>query len=231
MIKEDNVECCGSCDYSWGNFKNLNTDELKLVCKNRYQANYTAGEIIFKQGSPISDAVFLLSGYAKIHVEGFDGKRILLSIAQQSTLIAGPGAYLDNKHNYTLTALTNVKACFIKMDILKHLVLTNSKFAEGFLVDISQKSVVTFHKLISHSQKKMPGRLAEALLYLANVVHKSDEFTLLLSRQELGELSGMAKESVVRLLRDFSDAHFVETNEHQIKLLNKVALEDVSSKG
>jgi hypothetical protein len=41
----------------------------------------------------------------------------------------------------------------------------------------------------------MHGRLTETILYLADEVHNSNEFIMLLSRQELGELSGMAKES------------------------------------
>lgn len=231
MINVNKVTCCGKCQFGWANFKNLSDAELVTVCENRFQAKFKKGEIILKQGTPISYAVFLLSGYAKIDVEGFDNKKILISIAQQSVLIAGPGAYTDNRHIYSLSALTDVTACFISMDIIKELVRTNSAFAEGFLADISRKSIGTFKKLISYSQKKMPGRMAEALLYLANDVHKSDEFTMLLSRQELGDLSGMAKESVVRLLREFTDEKLIEEKEHIFKILNKESLIEISHKG
>lgn len=231
MYRVENLICCGKCENKWDNFNNLNESELTMICENRYQTVFKKGEIIFKQGSPISDAVFLLSGYAKTHIEGFDGKSVIIGIAKQSYLIAGPGVYVDNRHNYTLTALSDVRACFIKMDIIKDLVRTNSKFAEGFLIDISRKSVGTLKKLISQTQKKMPGRLAETLLYLANDIHKSDDFTMLLSRQELGELSGMAKESVVRLLKEFHDANLIEEKEHHFKIIDKEMLVSISNKG
>jgi hypothetical protein len=46
--------------------------------------------------------------------------------------------------------------------------------------------------------------MADALLYLSDEIFKSDEFDMILTRQELGEMTNMAKEGVVRILRWFS---------------------------
>jgi len=194
-------------------------------------AEFKAGEIIFKQGAPISSAVFLIKGMAKMYIEGYDNKRMMIGISKQSRLIAGPGTFVDNRHHYSAAALTDVTACFIKMDVLKQFIHTNGKFAEGWLVDISKKSLNTFYKFLSHTQKKMHGRLAETLLYLADEVHESDEFTMLLSRLELGELSGMAKESVVRILKDFNDDGIIKDKCPYIKILNKEKLIMISNMG
>ena len=67
--------------------------------------------------------------------------------------------------------------------------------------DLSVKSYALHSKLVSLTQKKMPGRLAEAILFFADEVCKSDAFDIILSRQELGEMTNMAKESVVRILK------------------------------
>jgi CRP/FNR family transcriptional regulator len=231
MIKNMEHPCCVKCESRWENFNNLSEGELKLICDNRHIAEFSPGEIIFKQGVPISSAVFLTKGMAKMYIEGYDSKRMMIGIAKRSALIAGPGTYVDNKHHYSVAALTDVTACFIKMDILKGLVHTNGKFAEGYLTDISKKSLRTFYKFLSHTQKKMHGRLAETILYLADEIHNSDEFTMLLSRQELGELSGMAKESVVRILRDFNEDKIIDDKCPYIKILNKEKLKMISNMG
>ena len=231
MVENCIVSSCTDCESGWENFKNLSEDELKYVCENRSLAMFRPGEIIFKQGSPISSAVFLINGMGKLYIEGYDNKKIMIGIAKQKRLIAGPGTYVDNRHHYTLAALTDVKACFIKMDVLKELVLKNSKFAEGFLIDVSKKALNTFYRFLSHSQKKMHGRMAETILYLANQVHESDTFDMLLSRQELGELSGMAKESVVRILKDFSEDQIIEDKCPHIKILDKEKLQLISNMG
>lgn len=231
MIDKNNTPCCVECDTRWENFNNLTEEEIKIVCENRHIAEFKPGEIIFKQGAPISSAVFLTEGMAKMYIEGFDNKRMMIGIAKQGRLIAGPGTFVDNRHHYSVSALTDVTACFIRMDTLKEFAHSNGKFAEGWLKDISSKSLQTFYKFLSHTQKKMHGRLAETLLYLADEIHQSDEFTMLLSRQELGELSGMAKESVVRILKDFNEDKIVDDKCPYIKILNKEKLKMISNMG
>ena len=231
MVNNTNVSCCIDCEHRWENFNNLSDEELKTVCDNRHIAEFKTGEIIFKQGSPLSSAVFLTKGLAKMYIEGYDNKRMMIGIAKKCRLIAGPGTYVDNRHHYSVAALTDVTACFIKMDVLKEFVHTNGKFAEGYLRDVSEKSLQTFYRFLSHTQKKMHGRLAETLLYLADEIHESDKFTILLSRQELGELSGMAKESVVRILKDFNEDNIIKDKCPNIEILNKDKLKMISNMG
>jgi len=223
--------CCGSCPHAWSNFKNLSVDEMKELSRNRFQSSFTAGEMIFKAGSPTSNAVFLSSGIAKIYLEGFDGKKIILGLAKPGRLIAGPGAYVDSTHHYSLVALTDVRACFIEMNMIKSYVKNNPLFAEGYLQDISKKSLTTFYKMMSLVQKKMPGRMAEGLLTLANEVFQADEFAPILSRQELGEFTGMAKENVVRILKEFSNEGIISLDGPIIIINDKQKLELISANG
>jgi len=222
---------CADCEHGWENFKTLTKEQLERVNQNKFQADFKPGEIIFKQGSPTSNAVFLINGMAKIYIEGYDSKRMMVGIAKPEQLIAGPGTFVDSRHHYSVAALTDVSACFIKMDLLRELVHENSMFAEGWLQDISKKSLATFYKFLSHTQKKMHGRLAETLIYLSDQVHESDVFTMILSRQELGELSGMAKESVVRILKEFSEDKIIDDKCPHIKIINKEKLILISKMG
>ncbi len=57
-MKDNTIADCGSCTCGWKNFDNLSQDELKVINSNRYEASFKAGEIIFKQGAPTSNAVF-----------------------------------------------------------------------------------------------------------------------------------------------------------------------------
>ena len=125
---------------------------------------------MMKQGSPSSNALFLSSGMAKIYIEGINGKNFIMSIAKPGRLIMGPGAYVNSRYTYTVSALTKVQVCFISFDVFRHLARVNADFAEGLLTDISAKSLKTHNRLINLTQKKMPGRMAETLLYLADEI-------------------------------------------------------------
>ena len=230
MIKE-NQHTCKNCPFAWGNFDNLTDKQLELVNSNRSETLFKAGEIIFKQGSPTSNAIFISQGLAKIYMEGYDSKNIILSIASSGMLIAGPGAYVDNRHHYSLAALTDVVACFVDISIIKDLVHQNSLFAEGYLKDVSQKSLNIFNKLVSFTQKKMHGRLAEGIVHLSEKIYKSNAFKCSLSRQELGEFTGMTKESVVRLLKEFNDEDIVRVDNNKMEILDLTKLKKIMVSG
>ncbi len=225
------ISSCETCTHPWKNFQYLTNDEIRLVNDNRYEATFKPGEIILKQGSPSSNALFMASGMAKTYIEGVNGKNFIMSIALPGRLIVGPGAYVDSRHSYTVSAITAVQACFINFEIFKHLVRVNGAFAEGLLEDISAKSLNTLNRMVSLSQKKMHGRLADALLYFSDSVFKSDEYEMILSRQELGEMTNMAKECVVRILKELEDSGVVYSDSSKVKIIDKERLIQISLKG
>jgi CRP-like cAMP-binding protein len=231
MSEINTIDSCETCEMRWKNFQHLTKSELKLINTNRYEASFKSGEIIIKQGAPASNALFLASGMAKSYIEGNSGRNLIMSILQPGRLIMGPGAFVNSRHTYSVAAITAVQACFVNFDIFKYLVKVNGSFAEGLLEDIGSKSLRTHIRMVSLTQKKMPGRLAEILLYFADEIFKSDEFEIVLSRQELGEMTNMVKESVVRILKEMVRSDVISTTSSMIKILDRQKLQQISEKG
>ena len=225
------ISSCETCTRRWNNFQHLTKEELNLVNENRYEATFKPGEIILKQGSPTSNALFIATGMAKTYIEGLNGKNFIISIALPGRLILGPGAYVDSRHTYTVAAITTVQACFINFEVFKQIVRINGAFAEGLLEDISAKSLGSLTRMVNLSQKKMHGRLADALLYFSDVVFKNDEYEMILSRQELGEMTNMAKECVVRILKELEDSGVIYSDSSKIKIIDREKLVQISVKG
>jgi CRP-like cAMP-binding protein len=225
------IDSCENCTMKWKNFQHLTKSELQLINANRYEATFKPGEIMIKQGSPTSNALFMANGMAKIYIEGINGKNFIMGIALPGKLIMGPGAYLNSRHTYSVAAITTVQACFISFDIFKHLVKVNGEFAEGLLEDISAKAQKSLIRMVNLSQKRMSGRLAEVLLYFADEVFHSDEYEMILSRQELGEMTSMAKECSVRILKELEDSGVIYSDSSKIKILDKKRLIQISEKG
>jgi CRP/FNR family transcriptional regulator len=225
------IENCENCTKRWKNFKHLTKTELQTINENRYEATFKPGEIMLKQGSPTSNALFMSGGLAKTYIEGINGKNFITGIALPGRLILGPGAYVNSRHTYSVSAITAVHACFISFDIFRQIVRVNGAFAESLLEDISAKSQKTMIHMVNLAQKRMSGRLAEALLYFADEVFKSDEYDMILSRQELGEMTTMAKECVVRILKELEDSKVIYSDSSKIKILDRKKLIEISEKG
>jgi CRP-like cAMP-binding protein len=77
----------------------------------------------------------------------------------------------------------------------------------------------------------MAGRIAEALLFFSDEVYHSDTFDVILTRQELGELTNMAKESVVRILKELDSQGVIKSDSSRIQILDMSRLHLISEKG
>ena len=230
MLNENRGSCL-KCTHGWQNFNNLSEDELTKVNEFRCEAKFKAGETIFKQGAPCSNLVFLISGFAKVYIDGLDGKRIILNFVQSGRMIMGPGLYVDGRHNYSVSAISDVEVCFVDSNIIKEMVRTNSKFAEGYITDIAKRSLTCHDRLLNLTQKKMHGRLAEGILFMSDTLFKKDKFDCIMTRQEIGEFTNMSKESVVRILNKFNSEGILNVNHTIIEILDKKKLQQIMMTG
>lgn len=225
------INSCENCTKGWKNFKHLTDNEMQSINENRYEATFKPGEVMIKQGSPTSSALFMATGVAKVYVEGIRGKNFILGIAQPGEMIMGPGGWVSSRHTYSVSAITSVQACFINFDSFKKLSKTNGAFAESLLEEISAKALSYQTRMVNQAQKRMSGRLAEILLYFADNIFLRDEYDMILSRQELGEMTSMAKECVVRILKELEDSGTIYSDSSKIKILNKEKLKLISENG
>ena len=64
----------------------------------------------------------------------------------------------------------------------------------------------------------MHGRLADVLIYLSEKIYNSRIFDLTITRQEIGEMSNMTKESATRILKEFEQAGIIKLETKHIEL-------------
>jgi CRP/FNR family transcriptional regulator len=69
------------------------------------------------------------------------------------------------------------------------------------------------------------------LLCLSARVYKTENFELLLSRKEIAELSGLSREKVIRILKEFKESKYIETQGKVIKILDYESLQKISDFG
>ena len=222
---------CGKCNAGWKSFRYLSKGEIEVVNSNRYEATFKPGEIMVKQGSPASNALFMATGIAKSYIEGPKGKNMILDIEKPGRLILGPGAYINSRYSYSVSAITSVQACFVTAEILKQLARANSKFAESLLEEFCSRNLRSHEIMLGMAQKRMSGRLASIILYLSDDIFGNEEFDMIFTRQELGDMANMAKECVVRILKELEDSGVINSNASGLKILDRKKLVSISENG
>ena len=222
---------CVDCELKSQLFCFLSPKELELVDANKIHIHFKAGETIKKQGTRMSHVLSVNRGLAKLYLEGIDGRSAILRIVKPTNFIGGPGIYFDQMHHFSITALLDTSVCFIDLQVFKNILRINQVFAEEFLKDFSRDVIKVYNRLIYLTQKQMPGRIADSLIYLHDEIFMKSKFPMLLSRADLSDLSAMSKESAVKVLRDFQKEGIIHISHQEIEILEIESLRKISQIG
>ncbi len=231
MNKQEIQNKVNRCEAKPVFFNSLNNEQLKTVDVNRFVVHFKAGETIFKQGSALTHIIYIIEGKTKVLLEDSDNRTILLKILKQPDIIGGPGFNTDYRNHFSVVALEDTKACFVDVNLFKRLVLSNQPFAMNLIAYLNHEIVDLFDKLKDLTHKHMNGRLADTLIYLSGDVYQSLEFTTLLSRSDIANMSSMTNESAIRTLKKFKDDGIINYKGNYFKIMKKDVLLDISRKG
>jgi CRP/FNR family transcriptional regulator, polysaccharide utilization system transcription regulator len=225
--------CCVNCfvDKDENLFKTLSEEELKYLIDGKLHINFKRGETIIKQNTFSTHVVCIKKGMAKVYIEGVKDKNIILKLVGQSDFITGGNLFSSSVRQFTVSAITDVTCCFINSEKVIELYSRNKQFAIQLLKIHTHQNNILLSTLVNLTQKYMPGRVADSLLYLKNEIFKTNPFLLPLSRQDLADMSAMTKESYVRILKEFKTSGFIEIDRNSIEIIDEETLQSISKNG
>ena len=221
---------CKHCFKKSPLFGLLRQNELDSLNEARLEVSFKKGEIIYKQGTPLTHIVIINEGLGKIYLEGIKGRNLILNYTRRYDLNGGVGVFIDQRHHSSLMAVTDCGACFIDINAFKAVLRSNSTFMEAYMKEFSQRVRHTYQQFAVLTQKNMEGRMAESILFLNDQVFRNGVIKNV-SKQDLAELTAMTKESAIRVLKEFKDDGLIEIVDHTISILDQKALQQVAAHG
>jgi CRP/FNR family transcriptional regulator len=222
---------CNQCKKRIEVFKVLRDEDAKLIEASRYEVLYLAGETIFKQGTSFTHTVCILEGLVKVYLETRKRKNFILSLIGPGEMLGSPGMFTDNMHHFSVVAVEDTLACHVDRQAIEEIIRSNSLFAIEMQKKSNLRDIRHYRKFRTLAQKQMPGRVAEAILYLNANIYKSNPFILTITRQDIADLASITKEGTIRILKDFKDAGLISVNGNQLEILNEKALINISENG
>lgn len=231
MNQRECAEDCFHCTKKLSIFDNLNHDELGLINNTKNMVRFKAGEIILKQGTVLTHLACLTSGLAKIYLEGDNNKNLLIRFLRPTQIVGGPGMFTDFKLHFTVQAIEDSYACFIDASVLTELITNNHEFAIRLLKHSNDQEIRNYRKMLNLTQKQMHGRIADALLYLSQNIFSEEKDGFFINRQDLADFTGMAKESAIRILKEFSNENLITLQGKKIIVNQPEILLNISIKG
>lgn len=222
---------CATHVYDSACFNLLTPEEKSILDRQTVTITYKKGETICKQGTFATNVMFLEKGLVKIYLEG-NPKNLILTITPSGQLIGVPAIFEgNNTFLYSVTTYVESVVKMIDVGTFKQLMLQNAAFAYRILNLMNENTSQTYSRFFCLTQKHLHGRLADILICLSGRIFKSLVFDLPLSRNDLGELTGMSTESVIRLMKEMKDDGLIELSGKSIKLVDIPRLMKISELG
>jgi CRP-like cAMP-binding protein len=184
-------------------------------------------EIICKQNELVSSVFVIISGNAKMYINGLNNRNIILNILIPSNYIGLLSVFGSADYSFSVAAINNCTTCNIDLDFVKEMYLRNHNFLMKLNNAFVNSVSAIMGKLISLNQKQIRGKVADSLLYLSQL-YDSNNYSLIISRKELGELSAISEENVVRVLTEFKNEDIIGVIGKEIELKDVDMLKRIS---
>jgi CRP/FNR family transcriptional regulator, polysaccharide utilization system transcription regulator len=222
---------CTISSYDCRCMEKLTQEEQLLFDENSVRISYKKGEIICKQGGFVSQIMYVEEGLAKVYID--NGKNALLLRLVPGGSFIGLSAVADELTTFPYSAKVYGDTVIRQIDVktFRQVLEQNNAFAREIINILSANSVQIYGRFFCLTYKQAYGRLADILLCLSERVFKKTRFDLPLSRKDIAELSGMSAETVVRLLRKFSEDNLVRIQGKSIEVMDVEKLQRISETG
>lgn len=230
-IETKSLSHCSAFDFEKSWYDLLTEPEKWLIDENSVSIGFKKGETVCKLGAFASHIYFLEEGLVKVYLEE-KNNNLILTLSTKNNLLGLAAVYDgNNKMPYSISTYTDSKLRMIDIQVFRQLLKQNSNFAYHIINLLNESTAQIYGRFYSLTQKQLHGRLADILLCLSNKIFKSKSFDLPLSRADLGDLTGMSTESVIRMMNEFKKDGLIDMECKKIELLDVVRLERISEFG
>ncbi|MBK8203145.1 MAG: Crp/Fnr family transcriptional regulator [Bdellovibrionales bacterium] len=196
-------------------FSSLSNEALDDLSQSKISEIHKKGEHFFEKGETADYIHCLQSGSAKVSLSPATSK------SQSIVRIAGPGEVLGYRCVFssptfrgTTTALSESVSCRISTSTIIRLIEIDSKFSLEILRRMGLEIARAERHLQSFCQKSVRERLAEALLILKDKFGEETSqgwrISIQMTRTDLSNWIGAAKETIIRCLKDFTDERLIK---------------------
>jgi CRP-like cAMP-binding protein len=226
ILRTDCNECYARAACFIQKVKNVN--DFHSLKKNHII--YKKRETVVKEGTRVSNILYVIDGLVKLYIEGPD-KNIIIKILTSDNFIGLTSLFGDDTYYFSAEALRETRVCTIDTEDYKTLIANCCDFSRELSGWYCQNYNMMLSKCLNLGLRQLNGKLANTLLYLNSKEFEGFDVFSHISRNDLAELSGMSMESVVRLLAEFNNEKIIEIKGKRIEIKNLKQLKEINRKG
>jgi CRP/FNR family transcriptional regulator, cyclic AMP receptor protein len=206
----------------------LPDDSLNKIASHFVTLSHPANQIILLENDWGGSVYFILEGWVKIRTYNMDGKEVTLNIIGKGEIF-GEMAALDKMPRST-DAITLTKTEIGRIPAQIFIELLNTEPMAGIrLTQLMAKRLRQVNRRLQLREASSVSRVADAILFLVEGQGKEGEKGTEipnLPHREISSLSGLARETVTRVLTKLEKKGLIQRDADSMKIPNIPALEN-----
>ena len=226
-MSEHTEQRCENCIVRRLNtLKALTKEELKNISDSKETKTVKKGDPIFNEGDRLNGVFCVREGVSKLSKMSDNGKDQIVKLAKRGELLGQRSVITEQSTNLSAVALSDMTVCYIPKSHLKDNISNNIKFTNAILQQMANELKFADDVIVNMAQKNVKQRIAETLQYLEHTFGKDEEgyIKMILTREDIANVVGTAKEACIRQLTKFKKAGWISTDGKRIKIIDHKAL-------
>lgn len=206
-------------------------EELEELHLDRKHKVYRKKEVVYSEGDYANYLYYIDSGKVKTVKMDEYGKEFVIEIYGTGSFLGYIGLMDDGEHQETAVAMEDTEVSVIPKQDFQNLLYKNRDVANRFIKILADNVQDKERRLLQLAYTPVRERVAEALLDLQERedAENGDGMWMKISREDLANIVGTAKESLIRILSEFKKAGYVESSGTKIRVSNRDGLREVVS--
>lgn len=206
-------------------FEGLTNEHLEKLMGSGVTHLYKKGEIIFREGGIPTGIFYVKAGRVKKYKATVKGGEQIFYICGEGELLGYHALLGDEYYPDAAATIEDCEITFIPKDSFMEVLQNSSLLSNRLLKALGHEFSLFINNITNLATKSVRERLAFNLLILEEKFKTSEmpntPTDVNMSRTDLANMVGTAKETLVRLLRDFKDDKLISTTSKSIRIINR----------
>jgi CRP-like cAMP-binding protein len=216
-------------------FTNLPEAETAQLRKNMTEQPYAKGSVLFREGAAAEGIYFVREGKVKKYKADRDGGEQIIYVANAGELLGYHAILAEERYPDSAATIEDSVIAFIPKEDFLQTLQQSPLFSRRLLQTLSHEFAVLANSISVFAHRSVKERLAIALIVLREKYKEpgipAEETGINISRDDLSNIVGTAKENVVRILKEFKLAGILYTTGRRIFIRDIKQLISISNYG
>lgn len=198
----------------------LSEEDFDFLISRQGEQKYGKGEIIFREGVVPTGIFYIHQGKIKKYKVDRSGKEQIIYIADKGELIGYHAILSEERYPDSAAALETSSITFIPKEDFLAILHKSPLFVQRLLKALSHEYTVLANNISVFANRSAVERLAIALIVIREKFKSGsvdgEKVIIDVSRSDLANMAGLAKENVIRLLKELKQEGIIGSEGRKI---------------